>query len=74
MQSLAFILALSSISELSVCLGYGNISIRHRTSADILFIKDGKPQIIFSNVRNAQHIVKLVKSIRRLQLQGQQRQ
>jgi hypothetical protein len=27
--------------------GYGNISTRHRTSADILFIKDGKPQIIF---------------------------
>jgi hypothetical protein len=43
--------------------GYGNISSRHRTSADILFIKEGKPEIIFSNVRNAQDIVKLVKSI-----------
>src|SRR5207237_1339446 len=31
--------------------GYGNVSTRHRTSADILFIKDGKPQIIFSNIR-----------------------
>jgi hypothetical protein len=62
------------ISGIMMRYGYGNISTRHRTSADILFIKDGKPQIIFFNVRNAQDIVKLVKSMRRLQLQGQQRQ
>jgi hypothetical protein len=45
--------------------GYGNISTKHRTSADILFIKDGKPEIIFSNVRNAQDVVRLVKSVMR---------
>jgi hypothetical protein len=49
--------------------GYGNVSTRHRTSADILFIKDGKPQIIFSNVRNAQDVVKMVKSMRKLRIQ-----
>jgi hypothetical protein len=38
--------------------GCGNIiSIRHRTSSDILFIKDGEPEIIFSNVRNAHDVV-----------------
>jgi hypothetical protein len=51
--------------------GYGNISSRHRTSTDILFIKDGKPEIIFSNVRDAQDVVKLVKSIIQQRLQHQ---
>jgi hypothetical protein len=31
--------------------------------------KRWKPQIIFSNVRNAQDVVRLVKSMRKLQLQ-----
>jgi hypothetical protein len=58
-------------SEIMMRYDYGNISSRHKTSADILFIKDGKPQIVFSKVRNAQDIVRLVKSmLRRLQSQG----
>ena len=52
--------------------GYGNVSSRHTTSADILFIKDGKPEIIFSNVQNAQDVVKLTKSMRKIRLQHQQ--
>jgi hypothetical protein len=49
---------------------YGNVSSKHTTSADILFInKDGKPEIIFSNVQNAQDVVKLTKSIQKNRLQ-----